>query len=88
MDQKLLNNVLIPYGWTDCTHHVGSAFDYRSVSEGGLVAGEIGVRQGRPTCSFKAVDLMYVSMLTPRHERNEPINIPYKLRWRRMHKAL
>ena len=41
------------------------------VSDGGLIAGGIGVRQGRQTC-FTAVDPMEVSMLTLRYEPNEP----------------
>ena len=79
IDPKLQSNVLIPYGWTDKTDRVGSTFDYRSLSEGGLIAGGIGVRQGRQTCFFTAVDPMNVSMLTPRDEPNESRKIPYKL---------
>ena len=68
--------VLIPYEWTDNTCHVGSTSDYRCISEEGLVAGGIGVRQGRQICFFTAVDYMNVSLLTLRHEPSEPRKIP------------
>ena len=47
------------------------------VSGGGLIAGGIGVRQGRKTCRT-AVDPMEVLMLTLRYEPNEPD-------WKRAH---
>ena len=41
------NDVQTPYGWDSC--HLGSALDYRSMSEGRLVAGRLGVQQGWKT---------------------------------------
>ena len=35
--------------------------------------------------SLQQVDPMAISMLSPRSEPNEPRQIPYKLKWRRMH---
>ena len=51
---KLQNNVRIPYGLTDYIYHVGSALNSRFISEGGLIAGRIGVQQRRKTCFFTA----------------------------------
>ena len=87
IDPILQSNVPIPHGWTDYIYHVGSTFDYRSISEGGLVVGGVGVREGCHTCFFTAVDPMEASMLTPRYEPNEPWNIPLKLRWGLRHTA-
>ena len=59
-----------------------------SFSGGGLTAVGIGVRQERQTCFFTAVDPNNVSMLTLRYEPNESRNVPYKLKWIRLHDAI
>ena len=41
--------MLIHHGWSDYIYYVGSSFDCRSICEGGLIAGGIGVREGRQT---------------------------------------
>ena len=88
IDPRLQNTVLIPYGWSDYIYHVGSSFDYRSICEGGLIAGGNGGREGRQTGFFTVVDPMPIAMLPPRYEPNEPRTIPHKLKWRRMHSAV
>ena len=51
---------------------VGSAFDDGSISEGGLIAGGVRVRQGRQPNYFTALELMNIPMLTPRVEAGQP----------------
>ena len=53
-------------------YHVGSTFDDWSISEGGFITVGIGVREGRQTCFFVAVDPTEVSMTTLQYEPNEP----------------
>ena len=45
-DPKLQSNERILYGWTGCIYRVGSTFDYRSICEGGLIAGRMRVSTG------------------------------------------
>ena len=33
IDPKLQSNVEIPYGWTDCTYHVGASLGCRSIAD-------------------------------------------------------
>ena len=70
---------------TDFIYHVGSTLEYRSISEGCLVVGGIGVRQERQTCFFTAVYPINIPLVTPLFTGNEPRMIPYRLKWRRMH---
>ena len=88
MIQHCRTNVIILYGWSDYIYLVGSSFDYTSICEGGLTAGGSGVRTGRQTCFFTAVDPMEISVLTPRYELNGPRKIAYTLKWGRMHNAI
>ena len=60
IDSTLQNIVSIPHGWTDYIYHVGSTFDYKSLSERGIIVSGIGVRQGRQSCCFTAVNPMNV----------------------------
>ena len=53
-------------------YNLGSQFDYLSISEGSLIAGGIGFREGRQTYFFTSVDPMATSMHSSiRTERNE-----------------
>ena len=61
---------------------------YRSISEGGLVAGGIGIQQRRPTCFFTGVDPMNILMLTPRVEQGKPRMLPYTLKSGRARNAV
>ena len=81
INPRLQNNVLVPCGWSDHLHHMGSTYDYRSMCEGGLTAGGHGFREGRQTCFFAAVDPVVATMLTPRYEDNEPRTKSRRLKW-------
>ena len=83
-DPDLQSVVLIPYGITDCIDHVESMFDYKCISERGVIAGGLGVRQ-KNTGSHERVNV-HSSMRTERSEK--PKKMPYTLNWGRMHDAV
>ena len=87
-DHKLHNNVIILFGSTAHRSHVGLTYDHKSMADGGLIAGGIGFGRDDKTCFCTAVDPTNVSMLRPRYLPNEPWNVPYELRWRRIHNAV
>ena len=82
IDPKLQNNVPFLHERTDCIYHVGSTFDYRSFSEGGVIAGGLGVREGRQAC-FSTAGGCHGSI-----EPNEPRTFQNKLRWGLTHNAV
>ena len=86
-DPKLHNNVIILFGWTAYRSHVGLTYDHRSIVEGSHCWWNRN-RQGRQACFCTAVDPTNVTMLRPRYLPNEPWNVPYELRWRRIHNAV
>ena len=69
-------------------NHLGSTLDFRSFSEGGLVAGGLGTQQGRQTCFLTVVDPVSIPILTPRVEEGKPKMLLYTLLWRRAHNAV
>ena len=79
-DAKLQSHIKKPNGWTTFLCIFGSAYDYRSIVEGCLIAEESAVkREDKRT----AVDALNIMMLTPRFTENEPRMIPYRMKWRK-----
>ena len=86
--EKFKHNVQISHGWTDDFYHVGSMWEYRSISEGRLIARAIATQSGRQTCSFTAVDTLRTSILTLRVHEGKPRALPHKLSLGRAHDAI
>ena len=78
----------IPHGLTDFIYHIRSPLEYRSISEGDLLAGGVGVRHAQQTCFRTTVDHMNIPVFIPRVEVNQPRKLPCTLKLGRSHKEV
>ena len=84
IDPNLKNHVQIPYGWTEYIYHVGSTLDHRSISEGGLIAGRVELRNVFLCACGPHEHPDHV----PRLEASQPRVISYISQWERSHDAV
>ena len=67
VDPSLLDNVKIPYMWSEYLYHVGS-----SLIHSGSIAGGEDTKEGRQTAFFTAVDRMSDSEEEEYHDVSKP----------------
>ena len=53
-----LDDIEIPYNWSEYIHHVGSSLDPHSIIQSGLIAGRKNTKKGRQAVFFTAVNPM------------------------------
>ena len=54
----LQSNINIPDGWTKFMYHMGPSRDFRSIVEGGLIAGGMSTQKGRPASLRLLMNIM------------------------------
>ena len=77
VDPSLLDDVLIPYKWSECFYHVGSSLCIHSIFHSGLLAGGKDTK-GRQTVFFTALDYMSNVQKEEHQDVSKPRKVHYK----------
>ena len=82
VDLSLLDDVEIPYNWTEYIYHVNSSLDLHSIIQSGLTAGRKNTKEGRQTVFFTAVNPVTDSQEDEPYNVMKPRKVPYKTKWK------
>ena len=81
VDPTLLDNVLIPYNWSEYLYHVGCSHDAHSILQSGLIAGRNDSKR-RQTVFFTALNPMTDVPEEEYQELSIPRTVHYKSKWK------